>query len=75
MVHYDLSILQKDVTKLKNIDVFLCCYGIFNKKINPFLSYLLYKYKDTSLMSFLKLHVKSKIKQEIHAFFMKNVIV
>ena len=24
-------------------------------------------------MSFLKLHVKSKIKQEIHAFFMKNV--
>ena len=73
MVHYDLSILQKDVTKLKNIDVFLCCYGIFNQKINPFLSYLLYKYKDTSLMSFLKLHINSNIKGEIHTFFMKNV--
>ena len=72
-IKYDLSLLNNNLNVIKNDKVFLCCYAIFNKNSNPFLSYLLFKYSDIDLLSFIQLDNNSNIENSIKKKFINPV--
>ena len=75
MFNYDLSTLTKNTAPLKNKEVFLCFYGIFEREKNPFLSFLLFKYPSTDLMSFIKIKLSDNIEKSINEFSLRTMSI
>lgn len=56
-ISYDLD-LHHTYEKIGTKKIFICCYAIVNKRENPYVTYLLYKYQENDNLFFLTFDYK-----------------